>query len=139
MKFSVIYSVDVPQSESIVAFLPRQRKRFTLTEGDDQYEYSYLEGDWTKGKHRKLCAVLTKAQFERFLRDTGLYPEDVQSMGSIGAPGCGFWAPAISFNSDADLAIQNAYVTPLPDVERKGGFSERDWTRIKTAILRIYR
>ena len=139
MKFSVIYSVDVPQSESIVPYLPRQRSLFTCTERDEQYDYSYLEGDWTKGKHRKLCAVLTKNQFERFLRDTGLYPEDVETMGSIGSPGCGYWAPAISFNSDCPSAILNAYVTPLPDMKRKGGFTERDWTRIRNAILQIYR
>ncbi len=139
MKFSVIYSVDVPRNESITPYLPRQRRLFTLTERDAQYDYSYLKGDWAKGKHRKLCAVLTKYQFEQFLQDTGLYPEDVETMGSIGAPGCGYWSPAISFNFDSNSAIQNAYVTPLPDVERKGGFTERDWIRIRTAILRIYR
>lgn len=138
MKFSVIYSVDVPHNESIVPYLPRQRRLFTLTEGDNQFDYGYLEGDWAKGKHRKLCAVLTKHQFEQFLQDTGLYPEDVETMGSIGALSCGYWAPAISFNSDSNTAIQNAYVTPLPDIERKAGFTERDWTRIKTAILRIF-
>ena len=140
MQFSVIYSVDVPRNESIVPYLPSQRHLFQQTEGDEQYDYGYLEGDWTKGKHRKLCAILNKRQFSQFLDDTGLFPEDVETMGSIGAPGFGMgWSPAISFRSDAYSAIQSAYVTPLPDVDRKDGPTERDWSRIKTAILRIFR
>lgn len=65
----------------------------------------------------------------------GLFAEDVQTMGSIGAPGFGFgWAPAISFRSDDPDAIQSAYVTPLPEV-RKESLNERDWERVRDAVL----
>jgi len=48
-------------------------------------------------------------------------------MGSIGAPGFGFgWAPAISFNSDHEDCISNAYVTPIPEVKRET-CNETDW------------
>ena len=99
MLFSVIYSVDVPQGISIKPYTPPQVGRlWTRTEGDEQYEYSYLEGRWEKGKHRKWAALLTRKQFDAFVEKLGLVAEDVQTMGSLGAPGFGFgWAPAISF------------------------------------------
>jgi hypothetical protein len=59
-------------------------------------------------------------------------------MGSLGAPGFGFgWAPAISFRSDDPDAIQNAYVTPIPEVERES-CDERDWQRVRGAVLAVY-
>lgn len=116
MQLSIIYSVDCPREVSIAQFNPpkSQRRLWQLTEDDGQYEYGYLEGRWEKGKHRKWCALLTRGQFQEFVDHTGLFAEDVQTMGSLGAPGCGLgWAPAFSFRSDDPDAIQNAYVTPL--------------------------
>lgn len=152
MMFSVIYSVDVPSGVGLQPFLPRQRRLFDTTEGDEGFEYGYLEGRWTKGRHRKLCALLTRAQFEQFLGDTSLRSEDVNTLGSIGAPGFGFGhAPAISFTGDAEDAIQSAYVTPIPQIERTrraeaGGlpdgeavFDERDWERVRRAVIAGYR
>ena len=56
----------------------------------------------------------------------------------MGAPGFGFgWAPAISFNGDSSDAIQNAYVTPLIEVKRDG-CDERDWDRVRGAVLSVY-
>jgi hypothetical protein len=143
MHFSIIYSVDVPRDTSIIQFLPRKRRHFEMTEGDEQYDYGYLEGSWTKGKHRKLCAVLNRQQFEDFLFETGLFPEDVETMGSIGAPGLGFGlSPAISFRNDDPEAIQSAYVTPLPlwnwKQEDSESFDERDWQRIRNTVIRTY-
>ena len=58
-------------------------------------------------------------------------------MESLGAPGFGFgWAPAISFNGDDPDAIQNACVTPLPETERELG--EREWDRVREAVLSVY-
>ncbi len=152
MMFSVIYSVDVPEGVGLRPFLPTRRRLFDTTEGDDQFEYSYLEGRWTRGRHRKLCAMLTREQFERFLEDTGLRSEDVQTLGSIGAPGFGYGhAPAISFTSDEEDAILSAYVTPIPQIERtrraeagdlpdgEALFDERDWERVRRAVIRVYR
>ena len=140
MLFSVIYSVDCPRSERISRFQPPQlRKLWDKTEGDEQYDYGYLEGEWEKGKHRKWCALLTKEQFEEFLSGTGLYAENVQTMGSLGSPGFGFgWSPAISFGDDSnDRAIVNAYVTPIPEV-KKERYDERDWQRVRQAILNTF-
>jgi hypothetical protein len=39
---------------------------------------------------------------------SGLIAEDVQTLGSLGAPGFFAWAPAISFRSDHPDAIQSA-------------------------------
>jgi hypothetical protein len=116
MEFSIIYSIDCPRDTSIRQFNPptNQKRLWQLTEDDSGYEFSYLEGCWSKGKHRKWCAILTREQFEAFIEHTGLIAENVQTMGSLGAPGCGFgWAPAFSFNGHAYDAIQNAFVTPL--------------------------
>jgi hypothetical protein len=116
MDFSIIYSVDCPRDISIRQFNPPQSqwRLWQLTEDDSGYEYSYLEGRWSKGKHRKLCAILNREQFQEFLTHTGLFAEDVQTMGSLGAPGCGFGlVPAFSFRNDDPDCIANAYVTPL--------------------------
>jgi len=138
MQFSVIYSVDVPQGVSIKDYTPPQvRKIWDKTEGDEQYEYDYLEGDWTKGRHRKWVAILNRDQFDAFIEKVGLYAEDTETMGSIGAPGFGFgWSPAISFTSDDRDAILNAYVTPLPETSKVG--DERDWDRVRNAVLSVY-
>jgi hypothetical protein len=140
MLFSVIYSADCPRSESIVRFRPPQtRKLWDRTEGDDGYEYSYLEGDWEKGKHRKWCGMLTKEQFQRFVDATGLVADSTETLGSLGAPGFGFgWSPAISFRDDGEeRAILSAYVTPVPET-RKERFDERDWRRVRRAVLSVF-
>ncbi len=116
MQFSIIYSVDCPRSVSIRRFAPPHARRlWDLTEGDEQYEYDYLGSEYSHGKHRKWCGLLTQEQFDDFISHTGLFAEDVQTMGSIGAPGFGWgWSPAISFRSDDPEAIQqSAYVTPV--------------------------
>lgn len=140
MLFSVIYSADCPHTESIARFRPPHARRlWDLTEGDSQYEYGYGEGDWEKGKHRKWCAVLDKDQFNEFVESVGLVAENVQTMGSIGAPGCGFGcAPAISFTDGGDVrAYLSAYVTPIPEV-KKQDWTKRDWKRVRRAVLNVY-
>lgn len=139
MLFSIIYSADVPAEIDVLDYAPPQvNDLWDETEGDGQYEYGYLEGRWEEGHHRKWCAVLDRDQFSEFVERCGLLAEDVQTMGSIGAPGFGFgWAPAISFRSDDPDAIQSAYVTPLPEV-RKESLDERDWERVRGAVLAVY-
>src|SRR2546423_1655853 len=131
MLFSVIYSADVPEGIDILTYAPpRCEELWDETEDDGQYDYEYLEGEWEHGHHRKWSTILNREQFEEFLDHCGLFAENVETMGSIGAPGFGFgWAPAISFRSDDTDAIQNTYVTPVPEVEREHS-SERDWERV---------
>ncbi len=143
MLFSVIYSVDVPRDVPIRGFLPRRsvRRHMDLTEGDEQYEYDYLEGDWVGGRHRKLVGLLVRPHFEALVEDLGLYAEDVETMGSIGAPGLfpEVWcAPAIAFNGDDPEAIQSMYVTPIPEVLGIGIDEER-WERLRRVLIDHYR
>lgn len=82
--------------------------------------------------------MLTREQFDEFIDRCGLIAESTETMGSIGAPGFGIgWSPAISFRGDDPDAIQNAYVTPLPEVS-KGQCDEDDWRRVKSAVLAVY-
>jgi len=139
MQFSIIYSVDVPADEDVLDFAPPQTDElWDETEDDDQYEYDYLEGSWEHGHHRKWAAILNREQFNEFVEHCGLCAEDVETMGSIGAPGFGFgWAPAISFTSDDPDAIQSAYVTPIPEV-RKSHCDDGDWERVRDAVISVY-
>lgn len=148
MLFSVIYDFDCPMHKSVNEFMPSQRRLFDMTERSDGEPSDWCGDLWDgKVKHRKLCAVLTRKQFERFLNDTGLFSENTRTMGSLGAPGCGFGlSPAISFRNDDPDAIQSAYVTPLPlayklkDLEEgpRRQFTEEDFERVRSAILKLY-
>ena len=138
MLFSIIYSADCPEDADINDFAPPDLELWDETEDDDQYDYGYLEGRWENGHHRKWCAVLNREHFDEFVNHTGLFAEDVETMGSLGAPGIGLgWAPAISFHADDPDAIQNAYVTPIPEVERQS-CGENDWDRVRGAVLSVY-
>lgn len=137
--FSVIYSFDLPAKVSVRRFLPKGRA-WRQTEGDEQYDYDYLEGEWKHGKHRKLVAVLTRKQFENFVNDACLVAEKTPTMGSLGAPGLGLGlSPAVSFRGDDQDAILSAYVTPFPDrdeVTRE--LTEHDWDRCVRALTSTY-
>lgn len=138
MQFSVIYSVDCPEDEGVSRYAPSDLDLWGQTEGDEQYEYSHLDGCWENGSHRKWCAILDREQFDEFIEHCGLFAESTETMGSLGAPGFGFgWAPAISFTSHDPDAIQSAYVTPLPETKRES-FGERDWQRVREAVLSVY-
>jgi hypothetical protein len=153
MKFSIIMSVDCPDEVPMSRYKPEcvipdgdDKAEYGLdqTEGDEQYEFSYLEGRWEKGTHRKWAGILTREQFDALVNQFGFCSERTPTGGSIGAPGFGYgWAPAISFNADDEDAIINMYVTPLPETihskrEDFEGFSEDAWDRIKDAVIRHY-
>ena len=138
MKFSIIYSVDVPADTDVLQYSPPDLSLWDETEDDAQYEYGYLEGRWESGHHRKWAALLDRAQFDKFIEHCVLKAEDVQTMGSIGAVGFGIGlVPAISFTSDEPDAILSAYVTPIPGISRRS-FDELDWERIRSAVLAVY-
>ena len=146
MNFSVIYSIDVPGGTIIDRYYPPDASLWMETEDDRESEYSYLGGDWEEGgQHRKYCALLTRDEFDAFVRHVGIWAEDVETMGSLGAPGFDFaLAPAISFTSHDGEAILSAYVTPLPSFRptKRGddrAWQDRAWERLKGAILAVYR
>ena len=139
MRFSAIYSVDVPHDVRIRPYAPPQvRKLWKQTEDDKQYESGDLGGRWKKkGRHRKWTALLTQQQFDDFVCRLNLYAEDVETLGSLGAPGFGYgWSPAISFTTDDSDAILNAYVTPIPDQDKA---DKSNWQRVRRDILSAYR
>lgn len=135
--YSVIYSVDIPAHVNMRPFVPpRCKQLWEETEGDEQYDFGYLEDRWEKGHHRKWVAILDQEQFDEFLDRTGLIAEDVQTMGSIGSPGVGFgWAPAISFRGDDPDSIQSAYVTPLGSKGEMVRFLQEHEVPVPTVLL----
>lgn len=137
MLFSVIYSVDMPKDHSVQEWRPANHRKWELTEWDDhEGELAYAN----LPKHRKYCKLLTRKEFDDFVWDQGLYMEDVETMGSIGAPGLGlFLAPAVSFTGDNDQIYQSAYVTPIPDrISEKFELTERHWNMVYKAMLSVY-
>jgi hypothetical protein len=151
MLFSVIYSFECPPNESVNRYYPTDwQKLWDLT------ECHFSEFDESEGlpvteryKHRKVCALLTKDQFLDFIWDCDLVAEDIETMGSLGAPGFGIgWAPAISFHNDNlyQGGWADAYVTPIPFtkldddgniVEVLDAFpmSEDQWYRIRDFMV----
>ena len=129
-KYFVIYSIDCPKDTRIRRLQPRNLKQWTMTEGDDHYQYSYLEGTWRNGKHRKYFHEgLSYPAFEKFVSDCQLTAEDVETMGSLSHHG---HLPAISFSGDDDDAITNAYVTPYIPNET---LDEESWNELRTELI----
>jgi hypothetical protein len=137
MLFSIIYSVDVPEDLDIDNYAPPQADELWDMTEDGRTEYAYLDGDWTNGTHQKWCAILDRDQFDKFVRTCGLSADSTETMGSIGALGSGYWAPAINFDAGHSDCIANAYVTPLPEVRRQD-LTEADWHRLRDAMLAVY-
>lgn len=144
INYSIIYSFDMAGRDKTVRWYqpPKMRKLWTLTEGDSQYEYSYLGDEWERGKHRKYIGILNQEEFDEFIDATYLTMEDVQTMGSLGAPGFGFgWSPAISFRGDEYDAILSAYVTPFPIDQEPPETAEEEekiWDEIYDWMLEKY-
>lgn len=144
MRFSVIYSVDCAMGEPIGQYSPPRSRAWQMTERDDGQPDEWCGELWGgKCKHRKWCALLTRKQFDEFIDKVCIHAEDVETMGSLGAPGFGYGlAPAISFIDHGPEAILSAYVTPIPDVEPKRELtperSEQVWRRVRSAVLAVY-
>lgn len=130
MKFYVIYSFDATQGSSISEYEPSD-EGWVQTEDDDEWDYNYLAEEnphnahiWKDGIHRKYVHdSLDKESFLKFIKEMGLYYEDVETMGSLTDIG---WLPAFSFNGDgmsyydqAGIISINAYVTPMPEPVRE--------------------
>jgi hypothetical protein len=144
MKFYIIYSFDCKRNISVERFKPPFIRKWDLTEGDEQYEYDYLDGDYKNGKHRKYTAELNKEQFKQFVDDCCLYMEDVETMGSLTIEYGHL--PAFSFNGENEFAIwQKAYVTPFPEhvdpnkqLNYEKRYNDHNWDRLKRAMLKEF-
>ena len=141
MEYSVILSFDLPPlldgKKRPIPKCLRFYRPWYKTEDDEQGDDYGV--NW---RHRKWCAWLTQAQFDKVVSDFGMSAEHCETMGSLGAPGFGIGiVPAISFNNEmlySDDPIMNMYVTPVPVRVSKETLTERDWQRIRRAILHIY-
>ena len=149
-QYSVIYDFDIPREEDVADLQPPHHRRlWQLTEGNDQRNYAYLcnceEDDtcwcgWRFSKHRKYCALLTQAQFDEFVNVLGLCAEDVETMGSLGAPGFGYGsAPAISFLGGGDGYLSSAYVTPCPFDPEAEFWDEETWKKLRRQVIDHYK
>lgn len=122
LAYSVIYSCDVKVNTRLMAPPPKQSHLWECTERSGgpeggQMDWGVDGPEWARGRHRKYCALLTQSEFDEFIERCDLFADDVETMGSIGAPGFGFsLVPAISFNGSDHRCdtIQSAYVTPVP-------------------------
>jgi hypothetical protein len=142
MRFYVIAMVDMTREYHLTHRRPRGRA-WQITEGDEQAEYGYLGPEWRNHKHRKYVAeAATRAQLEQCIDALDLWPEETETMGSLTGIG---WLPAIAFSGEQQYeegqnVITSAYVTPLlePVRPRVNGETERDWERVRRAMLRKY-
>ena len=143
MKFSVIYEFECGMDDSVSRYTFKTRS-FDLTERYDGEPSEWCSDLWNgKCKHRKYAGILNRNQFDEFVRQTEVWADDVETLGSIGAPGFGYGvAPAISFSNNDPDVIQSAYITPIPSVEPKQEItperSERIWYRVRNAVLSVY-
>jgi hypothetical protein len=146
--YSVIYSFDIPSDQSVARWRPPERRKlWQMTEGDDQHNYlcecpedQSCDCGWRRSKHREYCGILTQEQFDAFVEDLCLHAEDVETMGSLGAPGFGYGcAPAISFNYDASEGIANAYVTPCPLEGDEFWSTEEAWKKVRRQVIEQYK
>lgn len=146
MIYSVIYEVDVAKGVNLTRFVPKWNKRWTRTETG---ESEWMEG----GRHRKYCGIISQAELDDLVDRACLMPSEVETMGSIGAPGFGLgWAPAISFEQYTvdDDAYTSAYVTPIVGIDDpcaetwpEGPATEEEahdaWDKAKQYILDRYK
>ena len=129
IQYYVIFQFNTyRKEESVQEYYPRDslRKKMQITE--DQPEF--ISDEVRIWKHRKLCGVLNFRELENFLWDTGLFYEEVETLGSLTELG---WLPAFAF-SDEEVDSK-AYVSPLirkSDVESLSETRKNDiWENLK--------
>lgn len=131
IQYSVIYTADIycwngelalpgkTRPISIRRYLPRGAYAKKMVRTEDSGD-GWDESD-SVAAHGKWCGVLTYAEFKELLRDSSMDVEEVETMGSLGAPGFDFGCvPAVCFRAPSDEYLGPdwsddvmAYVTPL--------------------------
>ena len=130
--YSIIYSIDALE-EYLYLGIPKDLENWTETENGQ----SDFIDEWS---HKKFLSILTPEEFNKFIEDQGLYAEDVETLGSLGAPGYGYgWSPTISFISYDEDIIKNAYVTPnITEKEARKHKCKDLWNKIFKQVLEEY-
>lgn len=139
-RYSVIYSIDCVKKHSVVRYYPAGNVRRVMrrTEDDEEYEYGHLGGPWEGGHHAKVVGLLSPKHFRQFVNDCALFPEDVETAGSLGAPGFFGVAPAICFRAEEYSAVILAYVTPVPS-GTPGEISDEQWQAMRAYVMKEFR
>ncbi len=144
MLFSVIYEIDVPKhGNKISQHQPPHVRNWQRTEGDDLYECQHYGDNWEEdGKHRKYVAVLNEQQFCEFVTECELLAESIETLGCLGALGCGPGiAPSILFRcSDCwPNASISASITPLPETGLEELMViEMGWKKLRLILIEIF-
>jgi hypothetical protein len=143
MTFGVILSIDCVKKRDIESYMPSAEllEQMDKTEGDESFEYDYLEGPWEGGHHVKLVCLIDEKDFNCLVKEMGLYADDTETEGIIGAPWTpsGFgWAPAMNFDGEDFEAIINAYVTPFPANKKRKELTEKEWEKTRKKVLKKY-
>lgn len=152
MKFGVIYSIEWSTDED---------DECPALSGEDSDVMSLFDITERSEGHRKFASkdLLSREDFERFLRHTRLTASSTPTMGSIigYAWGMGWTAPAIAFESDSRDYDEMAYVTPVPDTKPREfhidpadpfgmakhvveteAYMTRCWERVRRAVINTY-
>lgn len=139
MKFEIIYETEAtkagyltpPPRKFISGRKPKLKKTETRSmDSPEPEDIGY--------KHRKYWGVLNKAEFLELLEHTAMVAERTKTMGALTLFGL---QPAVAFRNErlhSTDSSNDAYVTPLPDVQRKEGWTERDFDRIEQTMWRMF-
>ena len=172
MLFSIIYSADfdartdvervappnvdtLKDKDGNLVWVETERIESPVRYDDESDDRDYPDVLGKDHEHRKWCAILTTSQFREFVEHLYMEAEDVQTMGGLGMPGCGYGcSPPINFNGDSDMGILNAYVCPLLDKLRASrearaiaqlrrdsadlSFNDETWERTRYCIMRAF-
>ena len=166
MKFGVIYTIEWDDDHW------QGECPFESGDAPEDFDISLFEmtedgeGDtdiYENGRSRKYVSrhLLTRDQFDAFLRYTRLVAVETETMGSIvgGKWGMGWWVPAIPFqdSGSGDEFFEDAYVTPVPDVPPRqfavdktdqfglasavldqNEYMTQRWERVRKAVISVY-
>lgn len=137
MQYGVIYSADADEINPCDSPPEEQNELWTETENYDESDYG-IEG-WV---HKKWCACLDQEQFDQFVNHVCIYAEDIETMGSLGAPSPDGMIlgvmPAICFEGGGEIGIHNAYVTPYIMGDFDTPFDEDDWQALRRQLIEKY-
>jgi hypothetical protein len=144
MRFGIVYSLDVGADTNLREFAPSRKQMHLFRVTEDNSRESVASD--ILPKHRKYASkrLLTQQEFEDFVDHTGLFAEDTETMGILGAPWSevAFHCPAISFTNDDPHAWQSAYVIPVPERSlppKSEERTERVWKLVKKAVVNKFR
>jgi hypothetical protein len=117
-----------------------RRKQCKIHGIDPDNEPFWWQWGW-EARDFRASGILNKGDFWELVNDTGMIAEDIETLGTLGGPAdMAGWVPDINFRTDSQILIECIRVTPLPDRVRESRLpiSERDWLRLRKAMLSVF-